>query len=509
MKYLAFNVIAVSALAFAVSGYAQEKGGESIPEDQVVRLHVADDPTVSFRIWFKVGAQNDPPGKEGLAAITAAMLTDASTQKDSYEAILDKLFPLAGRYSSSVSTEMTIISGRVHRDNLKSFYPLFVQAILLPAFKQEDLDRLKSQTLNYLENILRYASDEDLGKAVLQTSIFAGTPYGHITEGTIEAVRSITLEDVEKFYREHYTQGSVVIGVGGGFEEKLVDRLRQHLADLPSGKPEPVAPPQPNPIEGRRVVLVEKDAPATAISLGFPISVLRGSREWYALAIANSWLGEHRNSSSHLFQVIREARGLNYGDYSYIEHFPGGSQLQLPPQNVARRQQIFEIWIRPVPHEARHFALRAAIRELKRLVERGMTDDDFNLTRKFLKNYVLHYAPSTMERLGYALDDRFYGIEGSHLERFRRMMDEVTLEEVNAAIKKHLQTENMVITIVTSGAEAFKQALVSDAPSPFEYPTPKPEEVLAEDRQISTFPLAIKPENVEVVTVEKLFVKNE
>jgi zinc protease len=253
--------------------------------------------------------------------------------------------------------------------------------------------------------------------------------------------------------------------------------------------------------------MVEKDAPATAISMGFPISVRRGSRDWYALAIATSWLGQHRNSSSHLYQVIREARGLNYGDYAYIEHFPNGGQLQLPPQNVGRRQQIFEIWIRPVSNEARHFALRAAMRELKHLVDRGMTKAEFNLTRKFLKNFVLHYATTTTERLGYALDDRYYGIEGSHLETFRRMMDEITLEEVNAAIKKYLQYDNFQIAIITKDAPAFKEALVQNTPSPYKYPTPKPKSILDEDREISTFPLKIKPEDVKIVPVEKLFVK--
>ena len=124
--------------------------------------------------------------------------------------------------------------------------------------------------------------------------------------------------------------------------------------------------------------------------------------------------------------MIRDQRGLNYGDYSYIEHFPNGGALTKPPQNVCRRQQLFEIWIRPVPNEARHFALRAALRELKNLVDNGLTEEQFDLTRKFLRNYVLHYAPTTSERLGYALDDRFYGIPGSHLDLFRRAMNEVT-----------------------------------------------------------------------------------
>jgi zinc protease len=473
----------------------------------VVQLPVRDDPSVSFRIWFQAGSQDDPAGKEGLAALTAAMLAEGSTQRNRYEQILDLLFPLAGSYSASVSVEMTVISGRIHKDNLEQFYPLLAEAILLPAFHQEDLDRLKSQTLNYLENTLRYSSDEELGKAVLYDAILAGTPYGHIADGSIAAVRGITLDDVRKFYREHYTREKVVIGIGGGYGPATLDRLRADLGRLGSGRPPVVPPPEPGPIAGRRVVIVDKDAQATAISLGFPISVLRGSREWYALAVANSWLGEHRNSSSHLFQVIREARGLNYGDYSYIENFPHGGESQMPPQNVCRRRQIFEIWVRPVPNEARHFALRAAVRELKHLVDNGLTEAEFNLTRNFLKKYVLHYAPTAIDRLGYALDDRFYGIEGSHLEMFRRTMDELTLEEVNAAVRKHLQVENLQIAIVTKDAKGFKEALVADAPSPYKYPTPKPESVLDEDRQIGTFPLKIRAEDVRIVPVGELFVK--
>ena len=124
-----------------------------------VLLPVANDPTVSFRLWFKVGTQNDPVGKEGLAALTANLLTEAATRHHSYEEILDRLFPLAAGYHASTSMEMTVIAGRTHRDNLADYYPLLLDAVLAPAFKQEDLDRLRSQVLNGLENTLRFASD--------------------------------------------------------------------------------------------------------------------------------------------------------------------------------------------------------------------------------------------------------------------------------------------------------------------------------------------------------------
>jgi zinc protease len=281
----------------------------------------------------------------------------------------------------------------------------------------------------------------------------------------------------------------------------LVTRLAADLGKLPSGLPIKVPLSVPVRINGFCVTIVDKDAPATAISMGFPIRVLRGERQWYALAIANSWLGEHRNSSSHLYQVIREARGLNYGDYSYIEHFPGGGMRNMPPQNVSRRVQLFEIWIRPVPLENGFFALRAALREFKMLVDQGLTEEQFQQTQTFLKKYVLHYAPTTMDRLGYALDDRFYGIEGSHLERFRKMMDEISRDEVNAAIKEHWHYGSMRIAIVTKNGAAFRDALLAGTPSPISYATPKPQSVLDADKEIAVFPVRVKEENIRVIPV--------
>jgi len=481
------------------------RGGQSVSDKQTVLVPVQNDPTISFRIWFRAGSQNDPAGKEGLAFVTASMLTEGATTSRSYEEVLAALYPLAADYRSQTHVEQTIIAGRVHKDNLDKFYPLFTDAILHPAFEREDLDRIKSQTLNYLQNSLRYSSDEELGKAALYHFLYQGTPYGHEPYGTVQSIESIALEDVRAFYQRYYTEPNVVIGVGGGYQSSLVQRLQQDLGQLPDHTVQQPGPPQPRPIHGKQVLLVEKEANATAISIGFPIDILRGSREWYALALANSWFGEHRNSSSHLYQVIREDRGLNYGDYSYIERYPNGGSRTKPPQNVSLRRQLFEIWIRPVPNDTRHFVLRATVRELQRMVEHGLSEEDFEITRQFFSKYVLHYAPTTMARLGYALDDVFYHVDGSHLENLRTITPDLTREEVNRAIRKYLQFENMKIAIVTPDAESFKEALISDEPSPIQYSTPKSEEVLDEDKLIMEYPLHIKAADVRIVPVEEMF----
>jgi zinc protease len=470
-----------------------------------VNLPVKDDPTVSFRVLFNVGSQNDPAGKEGLAALTATLITEGSTEKHSYEEILEMLYPMAASVYDQVDKEMTVFSGRTHLDNLDAFYALFKEVLLEPAFAESDFTRVKNDRLNYVKTTLRYAQDEELGREMLYESVFEGTPYGHNEEGYIKSLESITLEDIRAFYQTHYTKANLVIGLGGGFDDAFAKRVTADFDALPAGERATVAPLQPQAIDGTQVVIIKKKTGSTAISFGYPIDVVRGSKDFYALKFARTWLGEHRNGFSHLYEVIRERRGLNYGDYAYIEHFPHAYSRRFPPPNVARRQQIFQVWIRPVPHDANVFSFRAAMRELQNLIDNGMTQEDFDLTKKFLKGYTLHYAPTTMAQLGYAMDDQFYGIKDGHWKTFRKMLDKLTVEDVNAALKKHLNYKNVKVVFITEDAEALKSMLVANAPSPITYPSEKPAAILEEDKEISVYPLSVKPEAVTIVDVDKLF----
>ena len=476
-------------------------------ETTAVLMPVPGDPTISFSLSFRVGSQDDPPGKEGLAFLTGSMIEDGATTNNSYEAILEKLYPLASTYTLRVDREMSTLTGRTHRDNLAAFVELLTDAYLRPAFLEEDFSRLKSGAINYLVNELRYASDEELGKATLYQGIYRGTRYAHPPEGTVAGLTAITLNDIRDFYRRHYTKDNVLLALAGGIDADTAEHMESTLTQLPAAASASTAQNiETPPIAGRQVTLIDKPGADASISFGFPIDVHRGQRDFYALWIANSWFGEHRHQASHLFQVIREDRGLNYGNYSYIESFPQGDRRTMPPVNVPRRYQIFEVWIRSLPNDQAQFALRAAIRELVDLVDNGLNEEEFELTRAFLKKYVLHFADTTSARLGYAVDDRFYGVEQpDHLTRFVAMMDELSLDDVNLAISNHLQYEKLEIAIVTGDADGLRIALANDTPSPITYTSPKSAAILAEDEQIQAFKLNIALDNIHVVPITAAF----
>lgn len=467
----------------------------------------ANDPTVSFNIWFNTGSVHDEVGKDGLASIVGELISDGATKKHSYDELLNIMYPMAAGYECKVDKDMTVIRGRVHKDNLEKYTQLLLEAITEPAFTQEDLNRIKKQRLDYLEKTLRYSSDEELAKAVLHNEIHTSTRYGHIPEGTVESIKSITLKDVEGYYKKYYNRNSFIVGLAGGFNDSLPRKMVTTLNEKLANDQMVVNYVMQMPIEGLEVVIVEKKNAATAMSIGYPISVLRDDPEFVPLALFNSWFGQHRNQSSHLYNVIREKRGLNYGDYSYIEAFPNGGALSMPDPNSARRQQLFEIWLRPVQHQHRLFTLRAALRELKNVVDNGMTQSDFDKTKAFLSKFCRHYTPTLSSRLGYSIDNLFYGVKDNqnYPEYLSQKINKLTLEQVNTSIKNHIQYKNLKIVFVTSDAEKLKQDLLNNTPSPITYDNEKPAEILKEDKEIANFPLSVNADRIKIIKVENVF----
>jgi zinc protease len=221
--------------------------------------------------------------------------------------------------------------------------------------------------------------------------------------------------------------------------------------------------------------------------------------------IANSFLGEHRTFNGRLMIRMREVRGLNYGDYSYLEHFVQAGGSTFPRPNYARSQQYFSIWIRPVQHQHRHFALRLALWELDRLVRDGMTQEEFERTRTFLKNYSNLWAQDQSRRLGYQMDSRFYGTD-DFLSTLSKKLDAVTLADVNAAIKRYLRADRARIGVVTKDADAFLRDLITNQASPMTYDAEGiPADVLAEDAAIAVYQLNINREKSKIVDVEEMF----
>ncbi len=505
MKTSALILMAAFAMALTPAPLSAQ-GGSAV---KITELRSERSPLITIRIALRSGAINDPAGKEGLNALTATLIEQGGTQSLTYAQVMEKLYPWAANISSQSDHELTTFTGNVHRDHLEAFYRLFTDLVLRPRFDSADFSRVKDLGINYLVNTLRSTDDEGLGKQALNAFLFEGHPYGTTEFGTVQGLTSITLDDVKAYYAKTYTRANIWVGIAGGYPAGFAERIRADFGSLPAGEATVVALPAPSKIEGLELLVVQKPARAYAVSMGFPLPITRKDRDFYALMVANSYFGEHRTFSGVLMNTIRGDRGMNYGDYSYIEKFTGGtSGTTFPNVNTPLRQQFFSIWLRPMPPAQTHFGIRAALYELKRLVDQGLSEADFETTRKFLTNYSKLWAATADRRLGYVMDSEFYGTP-YYIDRIASELKTLTAADVNAAVKKYLSPDNLRIAVVVDAGAgtAFFDNLANNVPSPMAYEAPKPQAVLDTDKVIEVFPLKVNRAKSRVVEAKDLFEK--
>lgn len=495
---------------------------------EIVQLPIPKSGKVTLRYMFRNGSVCDPVGKEGLTSITTDMIIESGTSKMSSTDIRKMIYPWAASMSSSTDKEVSIISFQIPSQYLDEFYTKVVRELLLhPSFAKNDFDRLLSNQQNYVEQVIRQSSDEELGKKYLESFIFRGSSYAQLNEGNVASVPKLTVEDVKQQYQSFYTSSNVLIGIGGDYPVAFVSKVKADaglLSPVKAQIPQLTMPAQPKGISVE--IVSKKGALGSAISAGFPMNLTRSNDDFVALMVANSWLGEHRKSYSRLYQKIREARSMNYGDYTYIEWYENGGSNMLPPSGTPRSLNYFSIWLRPVQTAKglkgqypelkdikighAHYALRMALREMDNMIQKGMSQEDFEATRDFLKSYSKLYIETPSKKLGYLMDSRFYGRK-DWITELDVLLSKLTLADVNNAMKKYWQVQNMDVVIVTDESEVndLAESLRTDAASPMSYSDnlkatlPKP--ILDEDEIVSKYPLKIS--EVKVVNIDDTFLK--
>ena len=480
---------------------------------QLLTLPASGKPMVTIALRFHGGAADDPPGKAGITALAARVMSEGGTQALDSKALLLALFPLAASVDARVDKELTTFWSTVHKDNLDKLLPILIDVVAHPRWDPREFTRLRDAAVNDVDKRLRQGDDENLGKESLGESIYRAHPYGHLTQGHVSDLRGLTLEEVKAHSAKVFSIDRLTVGVSGGYPADLPDRVASALGDLAKSAAEPAAIPQQKP-QKPRYLLVEKQADSTAISCGFPWSLSHGDPDWPAMSVARSAFGEHRQFNGRLMQRLRELRGLNYGDYAYIEHFQqAGGNAATAQLGRARHQQDFSIWLRPVQNENRLFALRAALYEVQRsLGDEPFAAEEVEQTKGFLDGYLLLFDQTDERKLLYALDDDFLGIPG-FLQKWRAALREITADQVNAAWRKWMKPEALQCALAGPGMGEVKRVLLSNAETPMHYQKDaqgnvpeKPPALLESDRAVNRTPFAAQgDQDVQIVPVERMF----
>lgn len=146
--------------------------------------------------------------------------------------------------------------------------------------------------------------------------------------------------------------------------------------------------------------------------------------------------------------------------------------------------------------------------EYNNLLEKGISKDDFEKTRKFVTYYSKLWAGTSSRRLGYYMDSQFYGTD-YFIDRIDSELKSLTVEDVNAAIRKYLDCKNLKIAVVADDGqgEALLNLLESNTDATIKYSSPVAQSILDEDKLIGAFPLEVNKEKSKVMKVSEFFEK--
>ena len=185
-------------------------------------------PLVEFEVIVGAGAAADPEGKEGIASLAAGLLRKGAGSRSASE-IADAVDFVGGSLSGAADQDATRLGAEFLAKDMDLGLDLLADMLMRPVFAQQEVDRLKSETLSDLQ-----AAKENpsllAGRRFVEL-LYKGHPYGHATPGWEDSVASLTREDVRRFYAAHYAPSeSIVIAVGDFKADEMLQRIEQRFS---------------------------------------------------------------------------------------------------------------------------------------------------------------------------------------------------------------------------------------------------------------------------------------
>ena len=277
-------------------------------------------PIVTATIVTRAGSENNPADKVGLASLTAQTMGESTMTRD-LKQLADAQELIGTRIGVGSSMDGAYASMTVLTDHAHQGFDLLSDVIEHPAFKTEDLERLRKQRLLGIQQETDNVSA--MVNRVGPKLLYGDQPYGASQSGTTESITALTRDNVTDFYASHYGPADSALVLAGDVTPVEAKKLAEQYFGGWTGKATAAItlPPAPTP-EPTHVVIVDKPgAPQTALE-AFGVGVPANSPDLQTLQVMNYVLGG--SFASRINMNLREVHGYTYGANSYYQNYRAG-----------------------------------------------------------------------------------------------------------------------------------------------------------------------------------------
>ncbi len=400
-------------------------------------------PLVEFEVIVGTGAAADPEGKEGIASLAAGLLRKGAGSRSAHE-IADAVDFVGGSLSGSADSDATRLGAEFLAKDLDLGLDLMADMLMRPVFAQEEVDRLKGETLGDLQAVKENPSLL-AGRRFVEL-LYKGHPYGHATPGWENTVASLTRDDVRRFYAAHYAPSEVIFVAVGDFKaEEMLHRIEQRFSSWSATAEARRPPPAPSSPARRGIYLVDKqDATQSQIRIG-GIGIRRDDPDFLPLHVANTVLGG--GFTSRLVEEIRVNRGLSYGVASRF--YPLVSEGPFIISTFTKSATTQE-------------TIKVALDLLDRFRREGASVQEVDKARKYLRGSfaIEHQSPDAMADA--MAEIAFYHLPGDYYDTYLDRIEAVTVDDIKR-VASRFPSDRLVI-LVLGKAEEVENDLESLGP---------------------------------------------
>jgi zinc protease len=262
-------------------------------------------------------------------------------------------------------------------------------------------------------------------------------PAGHIlypmsTDESVAAYKAVTLEDVKKFYGEYYNGSSATAAIVGDFDAPATKQRLNKLLDNWSAIKSYTRIPNPyHDVTVQNKELKTPDKKMAMFFTGMPMKMRDDNADYAALTMGNYILGGGF-LNSRLAVRIRQKEGISYGVGSFLqassldENGTFGSYAIYNPDNKAKLEAAWK-------------------EEIVRMINEGITEDELKDAKSGLLQSRATARAQDAALAGALNNNLFVGRTMQFSKKMDEQIEKLTVADVNAAMKKHLNADKIVI----------------------------------------------------------------
>lgn len=390
-------------------------------------------PLISLSALIRTGSAYDPPGKEGVAELTAYLLRTGGTKKTASDAV-DERFDFLG---ASPSVSMGLDSATVHftfpKSDLDACLELLSQMLSEPAFEEKKLQialSLKKEELRRIaDNPQRLAFRE------FNRLLYPDDPRGRYA--TVASLENIVRDDLVVFHRKSFFPTNILIAVSGDIaKDDAVKKIEQYFGNWENPGSAPAVLPPPSK-SARGLYFIRKPLPQSIV-VGGELTVSKKDPDYYAFALLDFIIGSG-GFPSRIFTAVRNNEGLAYSAGSFYRARGNyGVFGTYAFTKTASTAEAFEL-----------------IRTILRAVAAGaVSKGDLDWAKKSVLNGFIFSFEEPAQIADQQMTVAYEDLPADYLAAYRSRIEAVTLDDLKRVAAKYLN-EKKRLTVILGDVERF------------------------------------------------------